>query len=454
MSLKNYIKKIFSGINKNEKVVVRIAPSPTGNLHIGTARTALFNYLYAKQNNGKFILRIEDTDKERSKKGFEDNIIEGLKWLGITWDDFYRQSEREEKYKSYLEKLIKNGKAYVSKEKPKEEGQRSEVIRFKNPNIKVSFDDLIRGKIEFDTTELGDFVIAKDMETPLYHLAVVVDDFEMDVTHVIRGEDHISNTPRQILLQEAIGAKRPLYAHLPLSLNKERAKLSKRDGALSISEFKDMGYLPEALINFLASLGWAPKDNRELFTMEDLIESFRLEDIQKGGAVFNTDKLDWFNKEWIKKMNENTLFKLISDKVSINNNILKRAIFDIKERIEKLVDLEKMFEIDGEFEYLVTIPPYTKEKINWKNNDNEITKKHLLKVLSLIGTISEDNFSFENIKEVLFPYANEEGRGDVLWPLRFALSGKERSIDPFRLSYILGKDETVKRIENAIKKLD
>jgi glutamyl-tRNA synthetase len=301
---------------------------------------------------------------------------------------------------------------------------------------------------------LGDFVIAKDMETPLYHLAVVVDDFEMDVTHVIRGEDHISNTPRQILLQEAIGAKRPLYAHLPLSLNKERAKLSKRDGALSISEFKDMGYLPEALINFLASLGWAPKDNRELFTMEDLIESFRLEDIQKGGAVFNTDKLDWFNKEWIKKMNENTLFKLISDKVSINNNILKRAIFDIKERIEKLVDLEKMFEIDGEFEYLVTIPPYTKEKINWKNNDNEITKKHLLKVLSLIGTISEDNFSFENIKEVLFPYANEEGRGDVLWPLRFALSGKERSIDPFRLSYILGKDETVKRIENAIKKLD
>jgi glutamyl-tRNA synthetase len=454
MSLKNYIKKIFGGFGNNEKVVVRIAPSPTGNLHIGTSRTALFNYLYAKQNNGKFILRIEDTDKERSKKEYEDNIVEGLEWLGITWDDFYRQSEREEKYKEYLEKLIKNGKAYVSKEKPKEEGQRSEVIRFKNPNIKVSFDDLIRGKIEFDTTELGDFVIAKDMETPLYHLAVVVDDFEMNITHVIRGEDHISNTPRQILLQEAIGAKRPFYAHLPLSLNKERAKLSKRDGALSISEFKDMGYLPEALINFLASLGWAPKDNRELFSIEDLVQSFRLEDIQKGGAVFNTDKLDWFNKEWIKKMSNDAMFDLISDKVSINKEILKKALPDIKERIEKLVNLEKMFDIDGEFEYLVTIPPYAKEKINWKSNSNEITKTHLMKVLSLIGTISENDFSHDNIKSEIFPYADKEGRGDVLWPLRFALSGKDKSIDPFRLCYILGKEETVKRIENAIKKLD
>ena len=201
-----------------EKVVVRMAPSPTGNFHIGTARTTLFNYLYAKKMGGKFVLRIEDTDKERSKKAFEDNILEGIKWLGLAYDEFYRQSEREDLYKDYVKRMIDAGSAYISKEEPKEEGQRTEVVRFKNPNKKIKFEDEIRGEVEFDTTELGDFVIAKSPEEPLYHLAVVVDDHEMGVTHVIRGEDHISNTPRQILIQEAIGAKRPVYAHLPLIL--------------------------------------------------------------------------------------------------------------------------------------------------------------------------------------------------------------------------------------------
>jgi glutamyl/glutaminyl-tRNA synthetase len=183
-----------------EKIVVRIAPSPTGNLHIGTARTALFNFLFARQNNGTFIVRIEDTDKERSKKEYEDNILDGFKWLGISHDAFYRQSEREEIYKSYLKKLIEDGYAYISKEEVTEEGKRSEVIRFKNPNTKISFFDLIRGEVVFDTTDLGDFVIARSETEPLYHLAVVIDDHEMGVTHVIRGEDHISNTPRQILI--------------------------------------------------------------------------------------------------------------------------------------------------------------------------------------------------------------------------------------------------------------
>jgi glutamyl/glutaminyl-tRNA synthetase len=202
----------------NNKVVTRFAPSPTGLLHAGNYRTALFSYIFTLQNKGKFVLRIEDTDKARSKKEYEYNIIESLNWLGIKYDEFYRQSDRTEIHKSYIKKLIDSGKAYISKEIPKEAGDRSEVIRFKNPNKKVSFVDLVRGKIEFDTTDLGDFIIAKSMEEPVFHLVVVVDDFEMGITHIIRGEDHISNTPRHILIQEALSIPTPLYAHIPLLL--------------------------------------------------------------------------------------------------------------------------------------------------------------------------------------------------------------------------------------------
>lgn len=438
---------------RKSEIVVRIAPSPTGNLHIGTARTALFNFIYAKQNNGKFIIRIEDTDKERSKKEYEENIKEGLEWLGIKHDQYFRQSERQEIYKKYLKKLLKDEKAYISVETPKEESQRSEVIRFKNPNKVVKFKDLIRGEIEFDTTELGDFIIAKSLDEPLYHLAVVVDDFEMKVTHAIRGEDHISNTPRQVLIQEAINAPRPQYAHLPLILNTNKSKLSKRDGAMSISEFKDMGYLKDAFVNFLAMLGWAPKDEQEIFSMEELIKVFKLEDIQKGGAVFNIEKLNWFNKEWIKKIPNEEIIKLI-DEDKIEKEILERGIFEIKERIENLKDLNKLFEINGEFEYLNSLPNLDTSKINWKDNPNEISVKHLQKVLSILGTINPKEFTTEKIKDSVWDYANQEGKGDVLWPMRYSLSAKEKSIDPFTLSFILGKDETIKRIENAIQKIN
>lgn len=443
MNLKNLFKKI-----KGEKVVVRIAPSPTGNLHIGTARTALFNYLFAKQNKGKFIIRIEDTDKERSKKEFEENIFEGFDWLNIEFDEVYKQSERSSIYKKHLEKMLKDGSAYISKEEPKEEGQRSEVIRFKNPNKKVKFEDVVRGEIEFDTTELGDFVIAKSLDDPLYHIAVVVDDFEMGITHVIRGEDHISNTPRQILLQEAIGAKRPAYAHLPLILNENKSKLSKRDGATSISSYKEMGYTKEAFINFLAMLGWSPKNDKEIFSFEELIENFKLEDIQKGGAVFNIEKLDWFNKEWIKQVPDEEILNKIKTE---DKELVKRALPEIKERITKLSDLENIFDREGEFNYLISLPEYEINKINWKENSNEITVKHLNKVLKIIE--STQNLEADKIKDAIWPYAEEVGKGDVLWPTRFALSGKEKSADPFTLIYILGKKESIKRIENAIQKL-
>ena len=272
------------------KVAVRMAPSPTGNFHVGGARTALFNFLFARKNNGKFILRIEDTDKERSKKEFEDDIFESLEWLGLKYDEFYRQSERGEIYKNYVEKMLNNDSVYEAEDK---------VIRFRNPNKKVKFNDLVRGEIEFDTTELKDFVIAKSADEPLYHLAVVIDDCESGITHVIRGEDHISNTPRQILIQEAIGATRPLYAHLPLILAQDRSKLSKRKHGESVSlgYYRDKGYSPEAVINYLALLGWNPGTEQEIFTLEELINVFDLSRVHKGGAIFDEKKLAWVNRK-------------------------------------------------------------------------------------------------------------------------------------------------------------
>src|SRR3989344_840306 len=232
---------------KNKQVIVRFPPSPTGPLHVGGARTALFNYLFAKQNGGQIFLRIEDTDRERSKPEFEQNIIESLTWLGLEFDNAQpiRQSERSAIYRAALEKLISNNTAYVSREEIEKKDKRGEVISLRNLGKVITFTDLIRGEISFDTTELGDFVMAKSLDEPLYHFAVVVDDWRMNISHVIRGEDHISNTPRQILIQEALGAPRPIYAHIPLILAPDRSKLSKRHGAVSVTEYRDQGYLPE-----------------------------------------------------------------------------------------------------------------------------------------------------------------------------------------------------------------
>ena len=392
----------------DKKIIVRMAPSPTGNLHIGTARATLFNYLFAKKYGGKFIMRIEDTDKERSKQEFEDNILDGLKWLGLSWDELYRQSERTDIYVSYVRKMLDNGTAYVSKEEPKEPGQRDEVIRFKNPNKKIAFEDMIRGTIEFDTTELGDFVLARSIEEPLYHLAVVVDDYEMGVTHVMRGEDHISNTPRQILIQEAIGAERPLYAHLPLIFDAEHKKLSKRKhGAIVwIDTYKEK-YLPDSLLNFFALMGWNPGDEREIFNLPELVEAFEMKGVQKNAAVYNLEKLDWINKQHIKLLPEAEQLKIIAKDFDMTTPVLDVA------------------------------------KIPWKTSNKEEAKTHLEKSLELL-----DN------KEALMKYAEEMGKGNVLWPIRFALSGKEKSPDPFTLLSILGLEESKKRIEKAIEVLN
>ena len=279
----------------NQKIITRFPPSPTGNFHVGSARTALFNFLFARKNNGKFILRIEDTDKARSKKEFEDDIFESLEWLGLKYDEFYRQSDRGKIYRTYIEKILDDGSIYEDEDK---------IIRFKNPNKKVKFNDLVRGEIEFDTTELKDFIIAKSVDEPLYHLAVVIDDFESNITHVIRGEDHISNTPRQILIQETISAPRPIYAHLPLILAPDRSKLSKRKHGESVSldYYRNKGYSPEAMINYLALLGWNPGTEQEIFTLDELINVFDFSRVHKGGAIFDEKKLAWVNRKHFNKL--------------------------------------------------------------------------------------------------------------------------------------------------------
>jgi len=442
-----------------EQIRVRIAPSPTGSLHIGTARTALFNYIFAKQHKGIFIVRIEDTDKERSKKEFEDNILNGLSWLKIKPDEFYRQSERTEIYKKYIEKLIADGSAYVSKEEAGE-GKRSEVIRFKNSNKSVTFNDIIRGPITFETKDLGDFVIAKDFDTPLYHLAVVVDDHEMKISHVIRGEDHISNTPRQIMLLEAIGANIPTYAHLPLILASDKSKLSKRHGATAVTEYRENGFLPEAIVNFLAILGWSPQSRGEeesVLSFDEVVEKFELEKVSKSGAVFDIKKLEWINKQYIKKIPQGDLREIVREKILTqglpisNEEVFVRSIPLIVEKISTINEASAVWQ--EELLFLEKTPKYDVEKLIWKDEGVLKTKENLSRVLEIIETIDSDDFSAERVKELIFPFADSVGRGGVLWPMRFSLTGQDKSPDPFMSAYLLGKDESILRISQAINLL-
>jgi glutamyl-tRNA synthetase len=431
-----------------DNIVTRFAPSPTGTLHIGGVRTALYSYLFAKQSEGKFILRIEDTDKERSKKEFEDDITEALKWVGIEWDEFYRQSERTGIYKNYLKKLVDSGAAYISQETPKEPGERSSVIRFKNPNIKIKFGDIILGEIEFDTTELGDFVIAKDMDTPLYHLAVVVDDHEMGITHVIRGQEHVSNTPRQILIQSAIGARQPVYGHIPLILAPDKTKLSKRHGAIPATEYKSQGYLPEALVNFIAFLGWHPRDEREFVTLAELKSIFDIERVQKGGAVFDIEKLRWLNSHYIKEMPPEKLISKLDEFMpeaikllpQYTESRLAKASRIIVERIKVFGELSSMAD-QGELGYLFSAPIYSKELLK--------DTAYLSDITNLIEKIPADKFTGQNVKDAVWNFATEKGRANVLWPMRAALTGREKSADPFTVAEIIGKEETLSRLRYA-----
>jgi glutamyl-tRNA synthetase len=510
------------------EVRVRFAPSPTGFLHIGGARTALFNFLFARKNNGVFVLRIEDTDKERVKPEYERDILESLKWLGIEWDEGpdiggnygpYRQSERGKIYKKYLEKLLEEGKAYYCFCSPEEleaereyllsigqpprysgkcrnlskelvekyikEG-RPYVIRFKVTPKKVEFEDLIRGKIEFDMSLSGDFVIAKNLYSPLYNFACVVDDFEMKISHVIRAEEHISNTPKQILLQEALGLPRPFYAHIPLILGPDRSKLSKRHGATSISEYKKQGYLPEALVNFMAFLGWSPGEEREFYSMASLIKEFSLERIQKAGAVFNIKKLDFLNGFYIRQKSPErltelciphlieagliepefkevqyppaygakeifTVYKIPETEEEIDFETLKKIVEIYQQRLKKLSEISELTDFFFKKEL-----KYEKELLKWKDMEKEVVFKALDKLENLLSKI--DDWKKENLEKILMEEARkfsesigkETGdRGYLLWPFRVALTGKEASAGPFEIAEILGKEKTLQRIKEA-----
>jgi glutamyl-tRNA synthetase len=442
----------------------RIAPSPTGLFHIGTARTALFNYLYAKKMGGTFILRIEDTDKERSKPEFEKDIIDGLKWLGINPDEGpIRQSERTNVYRPYLEKLIAEGKVGWCDAMKEEGGMEAHwceqhggfnaggkgIIRFKNTTEgAISFPDMIRDNVSFPASTIGNFSIAKDLDTPLYNFAVVVDDELMKISHVIRGEDHISNTPKQMLLIQALGFSQPVYAHLPLILGSDRSKLSKRHGATSINEFRELGYLPEAMVNFMAFLGWNPGDERELFTLSELGKEFSLEKVQKSGAVFNQEKLDWMNNQYIQKKSVPELTELCTPYLKAN---------EPKEFIEKVITLEqprlkKLSDIADATDYFFTEPEYDKELLRWKEMDNTGLRVSLERSKKILANLS-NTASKPEIESAFLAEIGEGSKGETLWPLRAALTGKKASPSPFDIIAVLGKDTSLRRVDAAFAKL-
>ena len=439
-------------LKTKQKCRVRFAPSPTGPLHIGSARTALFNYLFAKKNQGEIFLRIDDTDKERSKAEYEKNIFDALNWLSFTFDEIFKQSNHLDIYTKQIEALLATGQVYIS---PNETGgERKEVIRFKNPNKEVTFNDLIRGQVTFNTTELGDFIVAKSITEPLYHLASVIDDQHMGITHIIRGEDHISNTPRQILLNQAIGGVDLTYAHIPLILNADRSKLSKRTGSLAVTEYQERGYLPEAMINFLALLGWSPqagehKTNQEIFTLTELINLFSINHIGKSGAIFNQDKLDWINREQIKKLPESDLLVKIKNNLpkeiqllpQFSSQRLEKIIPTLIERISVLNDINNLL-LSGEYNFFFTRPIVNKELL--------MDTQFLSETKNIIKKIKETDFTADNIKNSLWDFATVNSRQKVLWPLRVSLTGQKKSPDPFTVAAIIGKEETLTRIDQAL----
>lgn len=478
--------------NTDTPIRARMAPSPTGHLHMGTARLALFNWLFVRKNGGAFVLRVEDTDKERSRREYEAEIIEGLRWLGIDWDEGpdkegaygpYRQSERTEIYKKYLKQLLEKKDAYYcycTKEDleaqkqtlmaqglpPKynghcrnlEEppaGKKPEVIRFKVPEIKVEFDDMIRGKVVFDAALFGDVIIAKDMDNPLYNFAVVIDDALMKITHVIRGEDHLSNTPKQILMQRVLNFPEPIYAHLPLILNPDRSKMSKRFADTAILDYRDQGYLPEAVINFLAFLGWHPKDDSDVLSQDKLVAQFDISRVQKAGAVFNQEKLDWMNREYLKKMSDGEIAEVASpffaeEKIMANIEKISHVVSVVRGRASTLRDFVTMGML------FFQLPEYEPNLLVWQKAPSSPPQiaEILNEVHDTLRNVSGKDFTKNNLMAVVTEAIGKHQRGEIFWPLRVALSGQAASPDPLEIMEVIGKEESLRRITVAISKCE
>lgn len=449
-------------------VRVRIAPSPTGPLHVGTARTALFNFLFARQHpDGKFVLRIEDTDQERSAPAFTQEIITGLSWLGLAWDEGpdadqtfgpYVQSQRLEHYARAIEKLLDEKKASV---------QEGAVVFHARAAQPVIIPDRVRGDVRFPAEEVKDFVIAKPAATPseqrlvgagkwlpLFHLAVVVDDAAMQITHVIRGEDHLSNTPKHILLQRALDLPTPQYAHLPLLLDEHRRKLSKRTAPTGLLEYKQRGYLPEAIVNFLALLGWNPKTEQEVFTLDELIRAFRLEGIQKSGAIYDLKKLQWLQREHLRMIKKETLRKRMEPYTGPFEALRVR---DPENSLEVWRDQGLLLSEFPEVIKTETTPPeLSPPDIPWRGVSEEKTREALRFAEHLIINLPDVAWRSADALQAAFLTAVDDAnwdRGTVLWPLRYALYGKRESPGPHKLAFLLGKEETLQRIRKAIQLL-
>lgn len=493
-----------------QKIRTRFAPSPTGYVHIGNVRTALFNYLFARNQGGEFILRVEDTDKKRSKSEFETNIYDGLRWLGMQWNEGpdcggpmgpYRQSERTDIYKKYLIELDKKGLLYkcycteeelekerelqvLGKQPPRYSGKcsalsdaerkthedtgRSSTLRFRIPKKIVRVVDLVRGEMEFDTSILDDCIIAKDFDNVLYNFAVVVDDALMEITHVLRGEEHLSNVPKQVLIAEALGFSVPQFAHLSLILNADRAKLSKRENKTSLIEYQSDGYLPEAIVNFISLLGWNPGGDRELFSIAELEKEFDLSGLHKAGAIFNVQKLDWFNGHYTRKKDIAELTELCLPYLINAGHIeyLEHNQYTIKKTgepisfygIQSIIALEqermkKLSDCAESTAYLfIDHLVYDPAILAWKNMELNEVAKNLHDALTQLDTISDNDFVPAHIEAVLKEAitAKEKKNGEVLWPLRVALTGLQASPSPFDVAALLGKKKTLRRLSDAI----
>jgi len=460
------------------KVKTRFAPSPTGHLHIGGARTALFNWLFARHNGGEFVLRIEDTDLERSTQESVDAIFEGLAWLGLNWDEEPEyQSRRTDIYLEHIERLLKEGKAYrcyCSKEeldekrvqamaegrKPKYDGKCRELsdqpgnrpftIRFKAPTTgATAFDDMIKGRVSFDNVELDDLIIARTDGSPTYNFVVVVDDATMGITHIIRGDDHLNNTPRQILLYEALAYTAPIFGHVPLILGEDKKRLSKRHGATSVTAYKDMGYLPHAMINYLARLGWSHGD-QELFSMDELVKYFDSHQIGKSAGIFNPEKLLWLNAHYIKEASNDSLAKLIKPIIEdggtdlTDGPDLASLIAILKDRVKTTVELAEM----AKNYYLedVEIDEAASTKFLTPEADE------ILKALAS-GIETLDSFEEDEIEKFFKEFMAEKGlkMKNVGPAVRVALTGGTASPGIFEVIAILGKNKSVLRMKRAIE---
>ena len=482
----------------NENPRVRFAPSPTGYLHVGGLRTALYNYLFAKKNNGTFVLRIEDTDRNRYVEGAVENLINALKWAGLAFDEGpeiggnfgpYMQSLRLDIYKKYADELIEKGKAYYCFCTPerlktlKEEQEKQKLPQTKydkhclhiskedleknltagipkvvrlnvQPNLTIKFDDLIREHVEFESNNVDDQVLIKSDGYPTYHLANVVDDHLMKITHVIRGEEWLSSTPKHVLLYDAFEWERPIFAHLPLLLNPDRSKLSKRQGDVAVEDYRDKGFLKEALINFVALLGWNAGDDKEFYYMDELINNFSLERVNKAGAVFDLQKLNWLNAEHLRKKSNDELLNFLKDEIQKskfkNQTYSDEFLILIIEAMRERVSFVKEF-IDTCTYFYEAPTEYEQKSVekNWKPETPQHLNKLKDEFATLINPTKED---FENSLIKISEEINV-GKGKLIHPLRLAVSGQSTGPGMFDLLYILGQDEVISRIDSAIKKL-